>query len=363
MIIKTKDLVDLFANDKQKEIFKKNGKLQTETKKYLLNNLKNEYKVVNQIGRGLFEIKDKINGTSIIPNNKITHDIYGNLIPAILINVKEFHDNNKVFCLSLNGVYSIFNMIHKHNYINMKNRPKTTSDLLDLSYENVKEFFDIIHKHLKYYLDNSITILEGMGLIRCRKIPYLKEINISSEHISEDNVIVISEKNEIYRRATKEEEQFKVDMEKILEEKFNIINEKEKFFGEKAKEYTQYRNKLLLSKNIEFFYECYELICLKKDEINEIVNFHNINNKEKLSDDFTKNFINLVIENANSRQRKAIESNKENFYRVSKKYLEDFTTLSNHALDYRATTIYIPKHKVVYEENNSSCKITTSKTD
>ena len=182
MLINNKILVELFASDNVKETYLRTYKVTGSMKSQLLNVAKNQYKIVEDLGRGKYNIDEKFDGSIMIPNNKMAHPIYGNLIPSILINVKNFHDNEKVFCLSLSAVYSNFKMIHRDNYCNMRDRRRTTSEILDVNYDTLNEFFSITNTSLKYYLDNSVTLLENLRLIKCNKLIYVKLINSESVH-------------------------------------------------------------------------------------------------------------------------------------------------------------------------------------
>jgi len=347
MIIKTKDLVLLFGNDKQKEYYEKYSKLPVNIKNAILNIAKEEYKIVKEIGRGKYEIDIKFNGTSAIPNNKMEHQIFGNLLPAILFHIKDYHDNQLVFCLSMNSIYIELNTIHRYNYINIKNKKIESSKILDINLETIYEFFEVTHSSLKYYLENSIKILESMGLIKCNKILYLKEF---SQDETENNI-------KLFRRASKEEEQFMYDLEGILEKRFDIKNQQEKYFGSKSKEYNTIKKDVLQDNKIDFFYENYELICINKKDINNILEFHDISEGNILSENFIKNFINLIITNAEGRHKKAIENNKIGFYRFSKQYLEDFGLLSNCTLNCNNEIIKFPNKDFSNKKEELICTL------
>ena len=62
-----------------------------------------------------------------------------------------------MFCLSLNSIYAKFEMINQDNYSKMSSRRKTTSEILNINYETLNEFFETTHSSLKYYLENSLN--------------------------------------------------------------------------------------------------------------------------------------------------------------------------------------------------------------
>lgn len=355
MIIDNKAMVELFGTDSNKESYYKNKRVSGSMKTSLILRAKKEYTTVEDLGKGKYKLENKII-SNIIPNDKMIHPIYGNLIPAILINVKEYHDSSKVFCLSLNSIYSNFNMIN-NNYIHANSRKGTVSKILDVMPDVCYEFFDTTHAQLKYYLKNSLNLLSALGLIKYNMIPYVslakKEVDTSIIK-GTDDIITITR-----RRATKEEEQFIADIDKDIRIKYDIGKGK-KLFGEPLREYKDKISQI----NIEYIYECYEIICLEKVEIENILCFYNSTNKETLSENFTNNFISLVMSNAESKHLKAIENNMIDFYRFNRKYLDDFLTLSNTTLDYKSETVVIPKYKVDYiEDSYGGIRIKTTETN
>lgn len=356
MIINTKDMVELFGTDSNKERYLKDKKVNGSMKATLISNAKKEYKIVEDLGRGKYKIEEKINNI-LIPTNKMIHPIYGNLLPAILLNVKEYHDFGKVFCLSLNSIYSNFNMINK-NYVNANSRRNSTSKILDVELNTCYEFFDTTHAQLKYYLINSLNILSSLKLIEYITVPYIslanKEIDTNIVKGTDDVVYITK------RRATAEEIQSIRDINSKIRQKYNITTIDSKLFGEPLREYLE-ELKLM---NIEYEYKCFEIICLDKIEIEKILEFYNSTDKKELSDNFTNNFISLVMGNAESKHLKAIENNMIDFYRFNKKYLDDFLTLSNNTLDYKKEIINIPKYKVdYYEDGFGGIRIKTTETD
>lgn len=338
MLINNKILVELFASDSIKNSYEKNKKVTGSMKNQLLNIAKNQYKIVEDLGRGKYNIDEKFDGSVMIPNNKLAHPIYGKLIPAILLNVKNFHDNERVFCLSLTNIYGSFKMIHRENYCNMKERGVTSSKMMDIEYETLKEFFNVTHDSLKYYLDNSIKLLETLGLIKHNKLMYVKLIEAESIHTIFTNIesSVITR----HRRATMEEEQYIKNLEASIRTKYNIPNNS-KLFGRPVEEI----EKLLKNLNIEYYYDRYEIICIDKTNVNKISDFYNLDNLNNISEEFSNNFISMTIANAESRHNNAVMNNLIDFYRFSEKYLKDFMKLSDTTLKPNSEKVFVPNYK------------------
>ncbi len=339
MIIGNKELIELFGTDVNKETYSKTKKVNNSLKEDLLSRAKCEYKLVIDLGRGRYEIDEKFEGEIIIPSNKMAHPIYGNLIPAILINIKNYHENGQVFCLSLNSIYAKFDMINKDNYSKMSSRRRVTSKVLDINFETLNEFFEVTHSSLKYYLENSLNFLSNINLIKVIKIPYVSLIKAETEHHKKN--ILDSELKQLYRRATKEEYQVILDYEEEIRKKYKI-EKGNKLFG---KPMIELKEKLEIH-NIDFHYECYEILCMNSKEINHIVEFYGIDNLKYISENFCRNFINMTIANAEIRHNDAITMNIKDYYRFGREYVEDFMKLSNITLDTKHKSIFVPTYKV-----------------
>lgn len=344
----------MFGTQEQCDTFDRTRKVQLSLKNTLLSKARNEFKIVQDLTRGKYRLDEKFNGSIIVPNNKMAHPIYGNLIPSIMINVKNYHDEGKVFCLSLNGIYSSFNMIHDSNYSKMSDRRSTSSKILKVDYDTLNEFFDVTHSSLRYYLDNSIDLLESLKLIKCNRIPYVSILEKKSEHGYSDVEACMKRVN---RRSTKEEEQFIEDCDNFIRKKYSISDGKLLFGNPKLE-----LDDMLKTRNIEYHFKCYELICIDKDNINCIVDFYGVNNLDNLSNSFSENFIAMTIGNAENRHNEAIINNIIDFHRFSEKYLDDFMKLANTTLDCKHESIFIPEYSVVHTEDGyGGCRTTTKK--
>jgi len=236
----------------------------------------------------------------------------------------------------------MYNMIHKDNYTNMKDRPFVTAELLDLDYNNTIDYFSVVHKSLKYYMESTLELLSNLKLIKVNELPYIKEYSESIE-------INKFKKHLKFRRATKEEEQKHKDLLALLDDKHSIMEEKERYYSKKSKNYIEDYTDSLHSMGIDFFYDCYEVICLNKKNIEEILNFYDLSIFDSLlfSRNFSESFINLTIENAKTRvlKNKKVES-------FVNKYIEDFTKLTKCTLDGDCEAINIPFYKATFIEDD-----------
>ena len=149
------------------------------------------------------------------------------------------------------------------------------------------------------------------------------------------------------RRATIEEIQYIKNIENSIRTKYSIPQNRG-IFGKPMEEIRSILNTI----NIEYYYECYEIYCLNKNNINQICDFYSVEKLNDYSDEFSKNFIAITIANAEDRHNESVMNNLSDFYRFSEKYMDGFTKLSNFALDYNSDNINIPSVEVEQVSNN-----------
>lgn len=344
MELNNADFVRMFGDEKDLERYLKKNTLEVSAKKKLLKKAKIEYGIVEDLGRGKYFIDNKLGYSMVLSEDKMSHGIYGSLMPSILINVKEHYDRNEVFCLSMNSIYYTFDMINK-NYISMKNRKGIASNVLEVNPEVTFEFFESTTKKLSYYLEYSLNYLSSAGLIKYLKIPTvaLIEKEIVTTKIKDTGATLTIDR----RRATAKENQIIANIRDEVCKKHNIINNGSRLFGEAFEDYHAELKKY----NIDYVYDSYEITCLKRDDVDFIIKYYGVNNKTILANSFSNNFINMAMEQVEKNHAKAIENNLLEFYRFNKKYLEDFSKLLNATIPKSTEEIEIEQYKVEKIEN------------
>lgn len=334
-IITSKEFIERYGTEKNKEYFSKNKKLINSTKNTILNKLKKSMNIV-EIGDGKFNIIEIYKTPKNLILEEIKDDeVYGKLAPIIiqkLINNKMDCDNT--LTLSLINFYDFSQSIHKNNYNEIRYKKDLASEELNIQSETILEFYKLINKNLQYKLENCLNLLEKGKLIVWYKIPYLKERTVEILNVCSSLNIDTSIS---HRRATTEENQFHENLKTELKLKFGITNDKECYFGEKAKLYREEYEKELGKKNIMYFYEGYEVyykdIEKSKEFINSFCDFNILSYSNKFSTMFIKN----VIEDAISRKEKTSANEivpKNKSYRLEDKYISDYEFLANSTLDF-----------------------------
>lgn len=334
-IITSKQLVEMFGSDKNKEYLEKNNRVDTATKKTILKKMSTVMNIVD-LGGGNFEIlevyKEPKNLTiENIKENKLYSKLAPIIIKKLILNKM---DSTNTLTLSLVNFYDFSQSIHRGNYNEIRYKKDLASEELKINPETILEFYKLINKNLQYKLEDCLNHLKKARLIEWYKIPYIKERKVDVFNVCSSLDV---ETRVVHRRATTKENQFHEDLKTELRNKYGIENEKDCYFGEKSKMYREEYEARLGEKNIMYFYAGYEVYYKDIEKCKDFVKSFSDFDMYLYSQGFSKNFIEDVIHDAKCRQSKVlmdISQNKSKTYRADEKYIADYEFLATSTLDF-----------------------------
>jgi len=334
--ITTKEFIDLFGTEKQKENYFTDKKLNSTAKERILTKAKRHCDI-EDLGKGNFIIH-KIytikNENCLIPLYK---GLSKYLTPLILIKLLEEQDDNYKITLPFLGWAKNLEMIN-NNYPLLKYHQKAGSEYLKINENIMYEYFEKMDECIKYYLDKILSILgnkSGLDLIEFDSITMVRKLYLNKE-LDINNIDIKG--NWFDEIISDEDRKFVIDCENKAKDKANIINNQEKFYGIKSHIYKNELKKLLNQKNIVFTYSAYNIFCKNKEEVKNIIEqFTSILSckTNDLVETFNETFIDYIENKATSRQNR--EQNKldddDNVkiiksYRLAESYVTNFKALS-----------------------------------
>lgn len=347
MNFKTADMVFNFGTNSIKEKYRIKNELSGSMKKTLINRARMEYEIVEDLGRGNFKLDNPRKlFYSLDLEDKLNIDVYKYIVYSILTSCKKCHDDGNVFTLPVIKYYDEYNMINGHNYNKVYSMKNKISNEMSINPLTTTEFLDAVNKSLRYYLEQSLISMAGSNLINWRKILYVKKFNLSANFIS-DGIQSYSKEHLEGVPATKIDWQLDTDIKTMLKKKYNI-NSDEAIW--KNSEFIKDYKDELKKNGILYFYNAYEVIVKSKENIEKLIEKLELN--ESLVDigvKFSDSFIDLTMENANTKHIKAIENNKIDLHRFGEDYLKEYSTLSQVILN--------PLYKKIETKEELSCKI------
>lgn len=261
----------------------KSKKLQLEDwKRYFEYSMSGHNFIINKINEIPTEKTDlRING-----NNKAK---YINKIETLLLDLLVQNGNDGQVFLSRNKLLHTLQMVND-NYSYGKKKPMKLSKLMNITKEEIDDFYENSDGMLKRNLETALDGLRSQALITWKNsltvchIDAKVEINefnnvkaMKMESIDEDGDMEVefslrqSSQKMIHRKATPEEEQLIIGTERDVLKEFQCNTVADVFKINKAEQfYKTVREILFEEANIYLYYNSYEIISNKKHIIEEL---------------------------------------------------------------------------------------------
>ncbi len=228
--------------------------------------------------------------------------------------------------LLLELLYMVNTNYKKYNYNTIELSEKT-----NIKKQDIDEFYSLTNKMLKENLVKSLNNLYRKNMIFWKTIWIVKLHKIDSD-------------KEAYREATKNEYEFIMKTKDDVLKKMGLVEEWQVYTYNRWKEYTRRVDEILLDqKNIEFFYEAYDIVMNREKIARE---WYNLTEEEKMIEKSSVNsgILEKVLKLAQDRNRRAIEVEDERGRlgvnkdgkirrRVSSTYMYNYEQLGEMLLD------------------------------
>lgn len=344
--ITSKELVNYFGTDKQKEKIN-NGKYLGGREKDLLLIKAQKFCNIEDLTQGKYlihKVYDIEEDDLILP---LTKGLNKYLTPLILSNILEESEDDFKLTLSFLGWAKKFEMIN-NNYSVIKYNQEKSCRELNIDPDTMYEYFEKIDDCIKYYIDKCLTILkekEGLELIDVESVTMVKKffIDPNSPKSGFGLEVQCDYDDDI---ISDEDRKFVYECEREAKEKAGITRNNEKYYGVKSFNYRNELRKLLSKRNILFTYEAYNIYCKDIKETKRVLEtFKDINNNPKeFISLFNEKFIEYIERKATNRHNKEIEKQNDGeksikSYRMLQKYISDYQDLSKWTINQNAEDI------------------------
>jgi hypothetical protein len=260
--------------------------------------------------------------------------------PIILLKLLKGHDENNKVVFPLLDWAAYIDMINK-NYVPMKFNQKSASEYLDINIATINEFFEKIDEKIRYYIENCLNYLKKADVLVWYKVPMVRKRHI--KRVNMYNTDINLECSYSNSKATDEEMKYIISCSELVRTKLDIKSKAECFYGGKAEIYRKELSRLLLERDILYFYESYEVFYTNIDRCEKLLAEFDYTDEYDLVKNFNQTFIETMIDNAQIRQDKEITNKIVKKYRLDEGYVASFRTLSELTLDSDQTTS-IQKH-------------------
>lgn len=183
--ITEKKLVELYGSDAQKKSYKENGRFISNYKKTLLTKM-SRYCNIEDLGGRTYRIK-KVYDYPLPSNfNKMTKSLYQYIVPLLLTNLINGHDENNKIDITVGKWAREINMVNK-NYNLVKYNREDTSKETQCSLDTINEFYDKADDMIEWYITNALDYLKSAGLVIWREVYRVNEEISSGKNIIDEN--------------------------------------------------------------------------------------------------------------------------------------------------------------------------------
>lgn len=313
--ITEEEFVNIFGSEAQKKSYKENGRFVSAYKSAMFKKVDRYCEVEErgkENGRQTYEIVNVYERPLPSNFNKMNKSIYKYIVPLILSNLIDNHDENNKIDITVGKWARNINMVNG-NYKLCKYNQKQTADMLCSTHTIVNEFYEKADDMIEWYISNALDYLQSAGLIIWRESHRVVIEKSSGKTIIDEDGNVRVDIRLDNHHASDDEMEFYSECVEIADKAAGIENQTERFYGHKAENFQRILNRELYKRKIKNVYKTYQAYYVHLDRCKYLLKqFEDLDNQTRI-DNFNREFTDMIVENAEKRYDK-----KTGKYQVSK---------------------------------------------
>lgn len=351
-----KKLVELYGSEAQKKSYKENGRFVSNYKKTLLTKM-SRYCTIKDLGDRTYKITNVYDYPLPTNFNKMTKSLYQYIVPLLLTNLINGHDENNKIDITVGKWAREINMVNK-NYNLVKYNKEDTSKETQCSLDTINEFYDKADDMIEWYITNALDYLKSAGLIIWREVYRVSEEISSGESVIDEHGNIHVDISIESHQASEDEMNYYSHCVSIADKAARIENAGERYYSKKSKLFGEVLKRELYKKKIKCVFKTYEAYYVNLDKCNFVLDQFGDFQTDNLIGEFNEEFTKMLIENAGKRFDK--NPNKYISYSEKDDYTLCFQNLCEITID--KNTEYLG-HRIREKtiDDDYSLKITPSK--
>nr|DAN96265.1 MAG TPA: hypothetical protein [Caudoviricetes sp.] len=297
--ISEKKLVELYGSEAQKKSYKENGRFIGNYKKTLLNKMA-RYCDIEDLGDRKYKITNVYDYPLPANFNKMTKSLYQYIVPLLLTNLINGHDENNKIDITVGKWAREINMVNK-NYNLVKYNKEDTSKETQCPLDTINEFYDKADDMIEWYITNALDYLKSAGLIIWREVYRVSEEISNGETIIDECGNIHVDISIESHQASEDEMNYYSHCVSIADKAAKIENASERYYSKKARFFGEVLKRELYKKKIKCVFKTYEAYYVNLDKCNFVLDQFGKFQTDNLIGEFNKEFTNMLIENAGKR--------------------------------------------------------------
>lgn len=294
-----KKLVELYGSEAQKKSYKENGRFVSNYKKTLLTKI-SRYCTIKDLGDRTYKITNVYDYPLPANFNKMTKSLYQYIVPLLLTNLINGHDENNKIDITVGKWAREINMVNK-NYNLVKYNKEDTSKETQCSLDTINEFYDKADDMIEWYITNALDYLKSAGLIIWREVYRVSEEISSGESVIDEHGNIHVDISIESHQASEDEMNYYSHCVSIADKAARIENAGERYYSKKSKLFGEVLKRELYKKKIKCVFKTYEAYYVNLDKCNFVLDQFGDFQTDNLIGEFNEEFTKMLIENAGKR--------------------------------------------------------------
>ena len=294
-----KKLVELYGSEAQKKSYKENGRFVSNYKKTLLTKM-SRYCTIKDLGDRTYKITNVYDYPLPANFNKMTKSLYQYIVPLLLTNLINGHDENNKIDITVGKWAREINMVNK-NYNLVKYNKEDTSKETQCSLDTINEFYDKADDMIEWYITNALDYLKSAGLIIWREVYRVSEEISSGESVIDEHGNIHVDISIESHQASEDEMNYYSHCVSIADNAARIENAGERYYSKKSKLFGEVLKRELYKKKIKCVFKTYEAYYVNLDKCNFVLDQFGDFQTDNLIGEFNEEFTKMLIENAGKR--------------------------------------------------------------
>ena len=294
-----KKLVELYGSEAQKKSYKENGRFVSNYKKTLLTKM-SRYCTIKDLGDRTYKITNVYDYPLPANFNKMTKSLYQYIVPLLLTNLINGHDENNKIDITVGKWAREINMVNK-NYNLVKYNKEDTSKETQCSLDTINEFYDKADDMIEWYITNALDYLKSAGLIIWREVYRVSEEISSGESVIDEHGNIHVNISIESHQASEDEMNYYSHCVSIADKAARIENAGERYYSKKSKLFGEVLKRELYKKKIKCVFKTYEAYYVNLDKCNFVLDQFGNFQTDNLIGEFNEEFTKMLIENAGKR--------------------------------------------------------------
>ena len=294
-----KKLVELYGSEAQKKSYKENGRFVSNYKKTLLTKM-SRYCTIKDLGDRTYKITNVYDYPLPANFNKMTKSLYQYIVPLLLTNLINGHDENNKIDITVGKWAREINMVNK-NYNLVKYNKEDTSKETQCSLDTINEFYDKADDMIEWYITNALDYLKSAGLIIWREVYRVSEEISSGESVIDEHGNIHVDISIESHQASEDEMNYYSHCVSIADKAARIENAGERYYSKKSKLFGEVLKRELYKKKIKCVFKTYEAYYVNLDKCNFVLDQFGDFQTDNLIGEFNEEFTKMLIENAGKR--------------------------------------------------------------